>query len=100
MVRVYTDYEPVRILYNIDGSFEENAEKSGLCGSFIVCEESDLPQSREYREAWKVEGGKVIVCPEKSKAIWESRVEKHNKISKALEKLGISKEEFRLLMGA
>lgn len=99
-LRVYTDYDPVRILYNIHGEFDENAQKAGLTGNFVLVDEKDLPNDRSNREAWAVQGGKVVEDNNKKAAIEQARAEKHNKISKALEKLGITKEEFKLLMSA
>lgn len=100
MIRVYTDYSPVRILYNIDGAFEDNAQKAGLSGNFVTMDESDLPKDRINREAWAVKDGKVVEDANKKAALEQGRAEKRNKISKALEKLGITKEEFKLLISA
>lgn len=100
MIRVYTDYEPVRILYNIHGEFDENAEKAGLTGNFVLVDEKDLPKDRTNREAWAVQGGKVVEDATKKAALEQDRAEKRNKVSSALAKLGISKEDFKLLMGA
>jgi hypothetical protein len=97
MVRVYTDYDPIRILYNVEGDFDENAQKSGLTGNFVLVDEKDLPADRSNRLAWSVSGGKVVEDADKKAALEQGRIQKRNRISMALAKLGITEEEFKLL---
>lgn len=63
-VRVYTDYDPIRILRGVNKKeFTEPtdslAEKMGLVGAFVEVNESEIPSDRSYRAAWKVQGGKI-----------------------------------------
>ena len=97
MVRVYTDYDPIRILYNVEGDFDENAQKSDLKGNFVLVDEKDLPSDRSNRLAWSVSGGKVVEDADKKAALEQGRIQKRNRISMALAKLGITEEEFKLL---
>jgi len=61
-VRVYTDYTPVRILKLVEGTdFEIEASKSRLKGNFKDMDENQLPQDRNYRDAWKMKNGSVSV---------------------------------------
>jgi len=61
-VRVYTDYTPVRIIKLVEGTdFEIEASKSSLKGKFKDMDENQLPQDRNYRDAWKMKNGSVSV---------------------------------------
>lgn len=57
-VRVYTDYDPIRIL-NSDS--DENALKAGITGAYTVVEKEDLPVRDKNRNKWRVVNGKVKI---------------------------------------
>ncbi len=59
-VRVYTDYNPVRILYVVPGKdLEIEANKSGLKGNFKIVDKSTIPQDRSERGFWRFEKGSI-----------------------------------------
>jgi hypothetical protein len=69
-VRVYTDYDPVRILIGANREPDDAmAFKSGLVGSFVEVDRLELPQDRTYRNAWEVKSGKVEINAAKKKNI-------------------------------
>ena len=103
-VRVFTDYSPVRVMRLTDKNinFEVEANKAGLSGNFKDMEESDLPQDRADRDAWKVSGGKVVV-DSKIKAdldkIKQDKLDEKQAVINKLVLQGFSEKEAKLLMG-
>ena len=97
--RVYTDYDPVRILKGV-GRSPDNALalKAGLQGAFVEIEEENIPVSREHRSEWMVSGNKVEPDPVKVAAKLEKQAKKEAAKNKVLDKLKITKEELQDLM--
>lgn len=95
-VRVYTDYDPIRIL---NGDSDKAAEKIGITGNFYVVEKEDLP-SREHRNEWKydVADGKVKPDQVKVQAKLDAKAAKEARKHAVLAKLKISKDELEDLL--
>jgi len=103
--RVYTDYNPVRIFWPkyqnlLESEIDVIATKTGLTGNFESITDADIPNSREDRNIWKFENGKVKVDNAK-KAIKdaEKQAKKQAKDS-VLTKLGITEQELKDLLNA
>lgn len=102
-VRVYTDYEPVRILRGVSGKdFMEPTDalalKSGLSGTFVEVEDSDIPSERADRDCWVVEDGKVKVNAQKKLAKDLKKSEKESNKNAVFSKLKITKNELLELL--
>ena len=96
-MRVYKDYNPVRILQITPGNdFDLEAQKAGLKGSYSELDISDLPKSRQDRDIWRFESGKIKLDESRQK---ELTVKKENKkaLNKKLSELGFSKEDIEIL---
>ena len=99
-VRVYTDYDPVRILRGVSGKqFVEPtdalAEKMGLVGAFVEVDETDIPTDRKDRNEWSYNASEKKVKPdplkvqEKADKVIASKAKKNA----VLEKLKITESE-------
>lgn len=94
-VRVYTDYDPIRIMQSFDPlKADIVAKKAGLTGAFVEIEDSELPKTREHRNEWKVNGKKVEPDQVKVQAKLDKIATKEAKKNSVLSKLKIAKEEF------
>lgn len=59
-IYAFTDYTPVRVMYLAPGAnVEVEASKAGLSGAKKKIRANELPQSREHRNAWKLDRGTV-----------------------------------------
>lgn len=102
-VRVYVDYNPVKILQTVgDSDLDTEAAKAGLKGNFKLTNLADIPSDRSERESWKFKDGRIVVDPTLKKAI-EDKKEKKRAAKQALtEKLktqGFDEEEVKVLIG-
>lgn len=101
-VRVYTDYDPVRILRGVCGKqfiepTDALAAKCNLSGNYTVLDDSLIPQSREDRKYWKVADGKVRCDHVRKQADLDKAAQIEADKMAILEKLKISKEDFAKL---
>ncbi len=97
-VRVYTDYSPVRVLKLIDpkADFEIEADKAGLKGNFRQMEESDLPKTRDDRNAWKLKSGSVSADKSLKDEIQAEKQKKVDAIEK-MKGLGLTDDDLTAL---
>lgn len=98
--RVYTEYDPIRILIPVSESVDLDAEaiKAGLTGNFQLVEKEDFPSNRNDREAWKFNGSKVEVDTAKKGIIDQRRSEKEKEKKDILSKLGITQEQLKRVL--
>ena len=100
-VRVYTDYNPVRILHLVEGTnFDLEANKSGLEGNFKEIDDSAIPKDRSDRDAWKFEKGGVVVDPVKKQLKADIKAKKELDKASVIEKLkgiGFTDDEIKAL---
>lgn len=96
-VRVYTDYDPVRIMYLTDGANADlEANKAGLAGSFKDVDSSTIPQDRTDRNFWKFEKGAIKIDSIKKKSIEDAKTKRATDKESAITKLratGLTNEE-------
>jgi len=95
-VRVYTDYDPIRILHGVGKDPDDVlALKVGLSGNFIEAESSEIPKDRSQRELWKHENGKIKINEEKLQEKLQKKTQTDSKRKDILEKLNISEQELK-----
>ena len=101
-IRVYTGYDPVKIVSinsnSTDADLQKVADKAGLTGSFESITDADIPVSREDRDSWEVQGGKVKVNAVKKAAKDAEKQAKKDAKNATLIKLGITEEELKDLL--
>lgn len=94
-VRVYTDYDPIRILRSFDPlKADIVSKKACLTGTFHEVEESEIPSDRTDRDCWTHKNGKFEVDEVKRQARLEKKEGKDRKKNAVLAKLKITEEEF------
>lgn len=83
---------------NSSDTLDKVLKDVGLEGRpFRRVQASDLPQTREDRNFWTLQGGKVVVDAAKKQAAEDAEAAKEAEREAVLEKLKISKEEFEKL---
>lgn len=101
-VRVFTDYQPVRVL-KITGTgtnFETEASKAGLKGSFKDLDSAQLPSGKTDRNFWKLENGVIVVDEALKTASISERAAKKEQTRSAIAKLkvlGLTDDELTAL---
>ena len=68
----------------------------------IIVDESELPEERDYTDAWELVDGKVVVNETKKQAIIDAQQTEANKKQAAeakLAKLGLTTEDLKMLLG-
>ena len=100
--RVYTDYDPVKIMWVKDTNATEermnaSALKAGLSGSFQSIDENSVPQSREDREIWKFDSldKKVKVDSVKKAKKDADKATREAEEQAILLKMKISRDEYK-----
>ena len=100
-VRVYTDYNPVRILHLVDGrDFELEANKAGLAGNFKEVDESSVPQDKSDRDFWMFEKGAIKIDSVKKKSIEDAKTKRATDKASAITKLkatGMTDDEIKAI---
>lgn len=102
-VRVYTDYDPIKILRGVSKKeftepTDDLALKCGLSGNFVEVDDSELPKDRSNRNFWKVDGKKISVDAQKVAQKEEELSQKKSKKDAVLAKLKITESEFAELL--
>lgn len=92
-VRVYTDYDPVRVSVP-PGKSRINS------GNFIDVEDSVLPRERKYRNAWKISNGKIVVSAVKKNEIDNKFALAAQDRTNLLTKLGLTETDMKNLKKA
>ena len=72
MLRIYTDYSPVKIVKEVSRNFDYIANKLGLTGNYIEIKEEDLPD-KKYRDEWRFINEKIEI-PENLKESRDSLI--------------------------
>ncbi len=102
-IRVYTDYDPIRIVSaktnSADADLEIVANLAGLTGNYESVQDSDLPATKDDRYAWKFENGKVKVDSAKKAAKDAEKQAKKDAKDAVLSKLGLTEQELKDLLG-
>ena len=100
-VRVYTDYNPVRIMHLVEGSDADlEAQKAGLSGAFKEVDVSSIPKDRSGRDFWKFESGQIKVDNTKKQAAEDAKAKKSSDKTSAIAKLkatGLTDDELSAL---
>lgn len=97
-VRIYTDYSPVRVFRtNGDADAEMAASEAGLKGKYKVVKESDIPKSRDDRDAWKMKDGAIHVDPVLQKEMEDTEAVKKSALDKIQKAADLTKEEMAAL---
>jgi len=87
--------------YLIDHTIEEVKAKDTPEHSIII-DDSELPESDEFFDAWEIVGGKVVVNQTKKQAIIDAQNAKIAKKATAeakLAKLGLTTDDLKVLLG-
>lgn len=101
-VRVYKDYNPIRILRGVVETTDALAEKMGLTGAYEEIEESAIPKSRKNRNEWGIKNGKIEVNQEKlteKQAIESAKTGRKTKVVNALKTLGLTEDDIKESFG-
>lgn len=97
----FTDYTPVRVMYLAPGAdIEVEASKAGLSGAKKQIRSSELPQTRDHRNAWKLDRGTVKADNALSKKIEDKKKKRSDDKASAIEKLkgqGLTDDELLAL---
>lgn len=90
-IYAFTDYTPTRVMYIAPGSnVDLEASKAGLSGAKKKLNANELPQTREHRDAWKLDRGTVKADNTMSKKIDDEIQKKSDDKESAIQKLKAS----------
>ena len=97
-VRVYTDYNPVRVMHLVDknSDFDMEAEKADLKGAYKELEIDEIPTDRTERDAWKFKAGEVKPDSKLQTEIAKEKKKKTDALEK-LKGLGFTDEDLSAL---
>lgn len=74
------------------------SKRGDAISGYVVIDESDMPQSKENRSCWKLNGNKVEVNHVKAQKILNEKLQKEESKNLILSKLKITKEELNKII--